>query len=52
MNKLIKAFVNFFEDPDRDIKEFLQTEYKEGWYWAYTYYKERGTFPSSLSIRV
>ena len=52
MNKLIKAFVKFFDDPDRDVKEFLQTEYKKGWYWAYLYYKERGTFPNQSSIRV
>jgi len=52
MNKLIKAMKRWFDDPDRDIKDFLQTEYKKNWYWAYRYYKERGTFPNQSSIRV
>ena len=31
MNKLIKAIKRWFDDPDRAIKAFLQTEYKKNW---------------------
>jgi len=52
MKRLIKAIKLWLEEPDKDIKDFLQTEYKGNWYWAYRYYKERGTFPNQSSIRI
>ena len=47
-NKAKNHFLNFFkfEDKDKLLKDFCQTEYKKDWYAAYMTFKEEGRFPN------
>lgn len=46
----MKHFLNFFNkpDPEENIKEFCQAEYKKDWYAAYMTWKEEGRFPNYI----
>jgi len=48
--RAMNHFLNFFNkpDPDENIKDYCQAEYKNDWYAAYMTYKEEGRFPNFI----